>query len=105
MVGILASKYKSCTCVGFIHPVIARHDYSPRVPYVCASLAHTGAAYPATEYHKPNNIVLIRFAFVPHFELASFFRRLFLIANFIIVLCICSMHVLLVVQCSVRGDT
>ena len=32
---------------------------------VCADLAHTGAAYSATEYHKSNASVLIVLAFVP----------------------------------------
>ena len=43
----------------------------------CEDLAHTGAAYSAIEEHMTSAVVLIVFAlnFVPHFELAIFFRR------------------------------
>ena len=49
--GAISDKYNSSTLVGLRHPVIARHALlrSESSLYACADLAHTGAAYSATE--------------------------------------------------------
>ena len=45
------NKYNSSTLAGLRHPVIARHALlsSESSLLACADLAHTGAAYSATE--------------------------------------------------------
>ena len=49
------------------------------------NLAHTGAAYSAIEWHRASAVLLIVLEFVPHFELANFFKRLLSVATFILV--------------------
>ena len=71
--------------------MIARHALfssgSNMSAYV--DLAHIGAAYSAIELHRTSAVILIVLALVPHFELANFFKRLFCVATFILVFCMC----------------
>ena len=86
-----ANKYKSSTYVGFRHPVIARHalfSFGSNMS-VYVDLVHTGAIYSAIEYHRDSAVVVIVLAFVPHFELANFFKGLLRVAIFILVFCMC----------------
>ena len=77
---ITASRYNLHTCASFRHLVIARHNLfgSGSNIYACADLAHTGAD--------------CAFICIPHFKLANFYRRFFLIANFIFVLCMFGLY-------------
>ena len=87
---IPASKYRYSTLVGFRYHVTARHALFSSVFsfWAWGDLAQTGSAYSATECRNANAVVLIVFAFAPHFEF-DFLNRLLRVATFIFVLCIC----------------
>ena len=71
--------------------MIARHalfSFGSRMS-VCEDLAHIGATYYAIDLHMTSAVVLIVLVFVLHFERNIFFKRLLLVATFILVLCIC----------------
>ena len=74
-----------------MHPVITRHALfssgSSMSAYV--DLAHNGATYSAIEQHSASAGVLIVLAFVSHFELVNFSKRLVRVATFILVFCRC----------------
>ena len=86
---IPASRYSSSTLVGLKHPVIDLHaSFSTgSCLEACGDLAQTGHAYSAAEIDSAINVVLIVLALQPHLEFDNFFRRLFLVATFIFVLC------------------
>ena len=88
---------------GLKHPVIDLHASfsSGSSLEACGDLAQTGHAYSAAEKDSANAVVLIVLALQPHLEFDNFFRRLFRVATFIFVLCMC----FFVAQGSVQGDT
>ena len=77
-------KYNSSTFVGLRHPVIARHAIlsSASILYACADLAHTGAAYSATDLL---DVVLSVLRLAPYLELHNVLRRLLRVTIFIFV--------------------
>ena len=88
---IPASRYSSWTMVGLKHPVINLHASfsSGSSLEACGDLAQTGHAYSDTEYASANHVVLIVLVLQPHLEFDNLFRRLFRVATFILVVCMC----------------
>ena len=71
--------------------MIARHalfSFGASI-FMCGDLAHTVVTYSAIEQHMASAVALVVLVFVLHFEITNYFKRLFLVATFIFVFCIC----------------
>ena len=88
------NEYKSSTYVDLRHPVIPWHVLfsSGSSMSACEDLAHTGAAYSVIAQHRDSAVVLIVNAFVPHFKLSNFFKRLLRVATLILVFGMCCLY-------------
>ena len=88
---IPASRYSYSTLVSLRHPVIDLHALfsSGSSLEACGDLCQTAHAYSAAEKDSANAVVLMALALQPHLEFDDFLMRLFRVATFIFVLCMC----------------
>ena len=86
---ISANKYKSSKQIGLRHPVLDPHALFSFRSSMGEIFARRHTTYSAIEKHRVSAVVLVVLVFVPHSELANFFKRLLRVATFILVFCMC----------------